>query len=62
MTNKGNFIHNSKVLESGHGEIIPFKRLSQEQNVSVNEFSQFEYCLEFSIETGHWKHQKNCHG
>ena len=51
MTNKGNFIHNSKVLESGHGEIIhvPFKY--QEQKVSVNEFSPFEYCLWFFIET-----------
>lgn len=53
MTNKGNFIKNSKVLGSGHGESIhiPFKCPSQEQKVSVNEFSPFEYCLWFFIDT-----------
>lgn len=61
MTNKGNFIHNSKVLESGLGEIIPFKRPSQKQKVSVNEFSPCEYCLGFFIKTDLWKHQKHCH-
>lgn len=61
MTNKGNFIHNSKVLESGRGVIIPFKRPSQKQKVSINEFSPCEYCLGFFIKTDLWKHQKNCH-
>ena len=58
LTHRGDFLHNSTVLRSGHGNLIAARRPS---NVSpVEKFTTCEGCLGLFKKCDLWRHKRNC--
>lgn len=55
---QGKYYHNIRVLETGSGEIIPYRR-SQEQ-LKPSDFLSCPSCLGFFKKDELWKHNKAC--
>nr|XP_029514840.1 uncharacterized protein LOC115128846 isoform X2 [Oncorhynchus nerka] len=59
LRNKGNYLHNLEVLQSGDGEIVTKKRPSY-NGVSVRDYLPCQYCLAFFNKIDLWKHEGSC--
>ena len=60
LRNKGNFIHNERVLREGVGELILVRRPTK--NFDVSEYGPCSYCLGYFKKSDLGKHQTNhCH-
>ena len=58
LKNKGNFIHNIKVLSNGHGELIVARRPNK--TTAANEFFPCSHCLGFFKKDDLWRHVGKC--
>ncbi|XP_034082114.1 uncharacterized protein LOC117552648 isoform X1 [Gymnodraco acuticeps] len=58
IRNRGNYAHNAAVMESGNGELVPFKRPTQQ--AKGNEFIPCEYCLGLFNRKVLWRHIRTC--
>ena len=58
LRNKGNFIHNQKVLAEGKGQIIPVK--SPNKVTSYESFIPCSYCFGFYNKKELWRHANKC--
>ncbi|KAG7999744.1 hypothetical protein GBF38_000001 [Nibea albiflora] len=58
IRNRGNFAHNAAVMESGKGELVPFKRPSKE--TQGNDFMHCAYCQALFTRKVLWRHMRNC--
>ncbi|CDQ60589.1 unnamed protein product [Oncorhynchus mykiss] len=59
LRNKGNYLHNLEVLQSGDGEIVTKKRPSY-NGVSVRDYLPCQHCLAFFNKIDLWKHEGSC--
>ncbi|XP_051502746.1 uncharacterized protein LOC127411307 isoform X2 [Myxocyprinus asiaticus] len=58
IRNRGNFAHNAAVMESGKGELVPFKRPPKE--VQGNDFMHCAYCQGLFTRKVLWRHMRTC--
>ena len=58
LRREGNYNHNSLVLETKRGEIVPLRRPSQ--SCSAERFLPCEFCKAFLVKRDLVKHEKNC--
>ncbi|XP_046373724.1 pollen-specific leucine-rich repeat extensin-like protein 1 [Haliotis rufescens] len=56
IRNRGNFHHNTDVLVSGQGSIIPLKRPPADSNVSAWDYLPCENCFAFLHKKDLWRH------
>ncbi|XP_019726742.1 uncharacterized protein LOC109516539 isoform X2 [Hippocampus comes] len=56
---RGNFQHNIEMIRQGSGEIVPWRRPSQE--VDARNYLPCPRCLGFFLRADLWKHQVSCH-
>jgi hypothetical protein len=60
ISNRGNFLHNMKVLEKGTGVLVPKNRPRGSSSVSVSDYLPCETCKAFFSRKNLWKHVKAC--
>lgn len=60
LRNEGNFQHNCDVRKAGHGEIVPWRSPSDEQECDPHDYIPCEFCLGFFHKKELWRHEKNC--
>ncbi|XP_059367629.1 uncharacterized protein LOC132106036 isoform X2 [Carassius carassius] len=58
IRNMGNYHHNSSVLSSGKGEIIPKRQATSVS--TATDYLPCKFCFAMYIKTDLWKHQKRC--
>ncbi|XP_030205740.1 uncharacterized protein LOC115538217 isoform X1 [Gadus morhua] len=58
IRNRGNYAHNAAVMESGKGELVPFKR--PPEKAQGNDFMHCAYCQGLFSRKVLWRHMKNC--
>ncbi|XP_054874448.1 uncharacterized protein LOC118470783 isoform X2 [Amphiprion ocellaris] len=58
IRNKGNFAHNASVMESGKGELVPFRRPTKE--AQGNDFMHCAYCQGLYKRKVLWQHMNTC--
>lgn len=58
IRNKGNYAHNASVMESGSGELVPFKR--PPKNQQGEDFMHCAYCQGLFTRKVLWRHMRNC--
>ncbi|XP_073722682.1 uncharacterized protein [Misgurnus anguillicaudatus] len=58
LRNKGDFKHNSKVLEKGRGQIVTWKQPSDK--ASVKDYLPCPYCFGMFKRKDLWRHQSSC--
>ncbi|XP_039677045.1 uncharacterized protein LOC120571949 isoform X2 [Perca fluviatilis] len=58
IRNKGNFAHNAAVMESGKGELVPFKRPPKE--AQGKDFIHCAYCQGLFTRKILWQHMRSC--
>ncbi|XP_029982921.1 uncharacterized protein LOC115413918 [Sphaeramia orbicularis] len=58
IRNKGNYAHNATVMESGKGELVPFKRPTDE--VKGDNFMHCAYCQGLFKRRVLWRHMRCC--
>nr|XP_033961125.1 uncharacterized protein LOC117462878 [Pseudochaenichthys georgianus] len=58
IRNRGNYAHNAAVMESGNGELVPFKRPTHQ--AKGNEFIPCKYCLGLFNRKVLWRHIRTC--
>ena len=58
IRNKGNYMHNKSVLNSGNGTLLPKRRSRQERTLDA--YSPCYHCKQFFIKKDLWHHEKNC--
>lgn len=58
LRNKGDFKHNSKVLEKGTGQIVTWKQPSND--ASFQDYLPCPYCLGMFRKKDLWRHQSSC--
>ncbi|XP_032382955.1 uncharacterized protein LOC116696235 [Etheostoma spectabile] len=58
IRNRGNFVHNAAVMESGKGELIPFKRPPKE--AQGHDFMHCAYCQGLFSRKILWRHMRSC--
>ncbi|XP_048846142.1 uncharacterized protein LOC125717126 isoform X15 [Brienomyrus brachyistius] len=58
IRNRGNYAHNAAVMESGKGELVPFRRPHKE--VQGKEFMHCAYCQGLFTRKVLWRHMHNC--
>ncbi|XP_061767061.1 uncharacterized protein si:ch211-195b21.5 isoform X2 [Nerophis ophidion] len=58
IRNKGNYVHNAAIMESGKGELVPFKRPSKE--AKGNDFMHCAYCQGLFTRKVLWRHMQSC--
>ncbi|KAF5899327.1 nucleoporin p54 isoform X1, partial [Clarias magur] len=58
LRNKGDFKHNSKVLEEGKGQLVTWKQPTDK--VSVKDYLPCQYCLGMFSKKDLWRHQLSC--
>lgn len=58
IRNKGNYAHNASVMQSGKGELVPFKRLPNE--AQGKDFMHRGYCQGLFLRKVLWRHKRNC--
>ncbi|XP_029985789.1 uncharacterized protein LOC115416199 [Sphaeramia orbicularis] len=55
---RGNYLHNIEVIRQGSGEIIPWRRPSED--VDARNYLPCPLCLGFFLRADLWKHQASC--
>ncbi|XP_049327921.1 uncharacterized protein LOC125787558 [Astyanax mexicanus] len=58
IRNKGNYIHNATVMESGKGKLVPFKRPPKDEQ--GNDFMHCAYCQGLFTRKVLWRHMRSC--
>ena len=58
IRNRGNYAHNAAVMESGKGELVPFKR--PPKNAQGNDFMHCAYCQGLFTRKVLWRHMQSC--
>ncbi|XP_061774235.1 uncharacterized protein LOC133564121 isoform X2 [Nerophis ophidion] len=58
IRNKGNYAHNAAIMESGKGELVPFKRPHKE--TKGNDFMHCAYCQGLFTRKVLWRHMRSC--
>lgn len=58
IRNRGNYAHNAAVMESGKGQLVPFKRPPKE--VQGNDFMHCAYCQGLFTRKVLWRHMRSC--
>ncbi|KAJ4947321.1 hypothetical protein JOQ06_009357 [Pogonophryne albipinna] len=58
LRNKGDFKHNTKVLEEGKGELVTWKQPSGK--ASVSDYLPCQYCYGMFAKKDLWQHQSSC--
>lgn len=58
IRNKGNYAHNAAVMQSGIGELVPFKR--PPQTGEGNDFMHGAYCQGLFTRKVLWRHMRSC--
>lgn len=58
VRNMGNYHHNSTVLSTGKGEIIPKRQATYMSK--ANDYLPCKFCLAMYVKTDLWRHQKRC--
>ncbi|XP_016142227.1 uncharacterized protein [Sinocyclocheilus grahami] len=58
IRNRGNYAHNAAVMESGKGELVPFKRPPKE--AQGKDFMHCAYCQGLFIRKILWRHMRTC--
>ncbi|XP_052400971.1 uncharacterized protein LOC127948534 [Carassius gibelio] len=58
IRNRGNYAHNAAVMESGKGELVPFKRPRKE--VQGEDFMHCAYCQGLFTRKVLWRHMRTC--
>ncbi|KAI4789657.1 hypothetical protein KUCAC02_035110 [Chaenocephalus aceratus] len=58
LRNKGDWQHNSEVLQKGHGEIVTWKQPSEK--TSVKDYLPCQHCYAMFKRTELWRHEKSC--
>ena len=58
LQNKGDFKHNTKVLEEGKGELVTWKQPSGK--ASVSDYLPCQYCYGMFAKKDLWRHQSSC--
>jgi hypothetical protein len=56
----GDFYYNMKILNSGHGELIVYRRPQPGVHHSFEEYMPCKYCLTFLHRKDQWRHAKKC--
>ena len=59
LRNRGNFGHNTQVIKTGSGRIIPYRRPSSSTANAAN-YIPYSGCLAFFMKGYLWKHVKSC--
>ncbi|XP_064637854.1 uncharacterized protein LOC135494033 [Lineus longissimus] len=60
LQNKGNYVHNCKVIERGEGELVVARRPDEKCRRKAVDFLPCEYCLGFYLLDSLWVHMKTC--
>ncbi|KAM9414359.1 uncharacterized protein KZ484_023550 [Pholidichthys leucotaenia] len=55
---RGNYLHNIEVIRQGSGEIVPWRRPSEEMD--ARKYLPCPLCLGFFLRADLWKHQVSC--
>lgn len=58
IRNRGNYAHNAAVMESGKGELVPFKR--PPKDAQGNDFMHCAYCQALFTRKVLWRHMRSC--
>ncbi|XP_016309118.1 uncharacterized protein LOC107663407 isoform X4 [Sinocyclocheilus anshuiensis] len=58
IRNRGNYAHNAAVMESGKGELVPYKRPSKE--AQGKDFMHCAYCQGLFARKVLWRHMRTC--
>ncbi|XP_051980795.1 uncharacterized protein LOC127642109 [Xyrauchen texanus] len=58
IRNKGNYAHNAAVMESGNGELVPFKR--PPKKAQGEDFMHCAYCQGLFTRKVLWRHMRSC--
>uniref|UniRef100_A0A9J7ZFM4 SET domain-containing protein n=2 Tax=Cyprinus carpio carpio TaxID=630221 RepID=A0A9J7ZFM4_CYPCA len=58
IRNRGNYVHNAAVMESGKGELVPYKRPSKE--AQGKDFMHCAYCQGLFARKVLWRHMRTC--
>ncbi|XP_067253215.1 uncharacterized protein [Chanodichthys erythropterus] len=58
IRNRGNYAHNAAVMESGEGELVPFKR--PPKKVQGEDFMHCAYCQGLFTRKVLWRHMRSC--
>ncbi|KAG7487017.1 hypothetical protein JOB18_044609 [Solea senegalensis] len=58
IRNRGNYAHNAAVIESGKGELVPFKRPSKD--AQGKDFMHCAYCQALFTRKVLWRHKRSC--
>ncbi|XP_016306167.1 uncharacterized protein LOC107661199 isoform X2 [Sinocyclocheilus anshuiensis] len=58
IRNRGNYAHNAAVMESGKGELVPFKRPPKE--AQGKDFMHCAYCQGLFTRKVLWRHMRTC--
>ncbi|XP_067278152.1 uncharacterized protein [Pseudorasbora parva] len=58
IRNRGNYAHNAAVMESGKGELVPFKR--PPKKVQGDDFMHCAYCQGLFTRKVLWRHMRSC--
>ncbi|XP_056118254.1 uncharacterized protein LOC130095524 [Rhinichthys klamathensis goyatoka] len=58
IRNKGNYAHNAAVMESGKGELVPFKR--PPKKAQGEDFMHCAYCQGLFTRKVLWRHMRSC--
>ncbi|XP_073343322.1 uncharacterized protein [Pagrus major] len=58
IRNKGNYAHNASVMQSGKGELVPFKRPPKQ--AQGNDFMHCAHCQGLYTRKVLWRHMRNC--
>lgn len=58
LRNKGDWQHNTKVIEEGEGEIVTWKQPIKK--ASVSDYLPCQHCYPMFKRTELWRHEKTC--
>lgn len=58
IRNRGNYAHNAAAMESGRGELVPFRRPPSEKE--GNDFMHCAYCQALFTRKVLWRHLRSC--
>ena len=62
LTNRGNFLHNYRVMESGEGELIVGREANKEMTLreKIDAYLPCAYCCVMYLKHDLWRHAKRC--
>ncbi|KAL2093731.1 hypothetical protein ACEWY4_011043 [Coilia grayii] len=60
LRNRGNLAHNSEVLRTGEGNLVPCKRPTEEMQVQAQDFAPCTFCQGLFTRKLLWRHVRMC--